>query len=259
MNDCFVADIGDFAKYGLLRALCSPNMSDDQSPLSLGVVWYRTPNPGNVPCIGNTDKVTRKYLVPSAHNLERFADCDPHVYSGLQEINSGLLSLEAVRQLELLPKSTVFVEDLLTVQQRAAYIGMALGAVGPCDVVFLDPDNGIIDTSACLSQRSVEHCYLDEIQQFIALGKSLVIYQHFDRNTLAEDAIADRLVGLAGLVSDRRPFALRWRRVQGRAFLVLPTAKHDALLRQRARTMLAGSWGRKHCGVSQPHFTSVEL
>ena len=251
MNDCFVADIGDFAKYGLLRALCSPNTSDGQSFLSLGVVWYRTPNQSRVPCVGNTDKVTRKYLVPSAHNLERFAACDPHVYSRLQGINSGPLSVEAVREQEVLPQGTVFVEDVVTVRHRAVYLGTALTAMAPCEVVFLDPDNGIIDTFAYLSDRSVEHCYLDEIQQFGTLGKSLVVYQHFDRNSRAEDAIADRLDDLVGLAPDRRPFALRWHRVQGRAFLVFPSTQHDALLRQRAKTMLAGPW--------EQHFTSVGL
>ena len=259
MNDSFVADIGDFAKYGLLRALCSPNPPDGQPSLSIGVVWYRTPNHSSVPCGGNTEKVTRKYLVPSTHNLEHFAACDPHVYSGLQIINSGPLSLEAVRRQGVLPKGTVFVEDVLTVRHRAGYLGTALTTVDPCDIVFLDPDNGIIDTSPYLSRRSVEHCYLDEIQQFITLGKSLVVYQHFDHNSLAEESIADRFKDLLGLAPHRRPFALRWRRVQGRAFLVLPSTQHNALLRQRANAMLAGPWGRKYVGLTQPHFTSIGL
>lgn len=37
MQDRYVGDIGDFGKYGLLRALCAHD-------LSLGVVWYLVPD-----------------------------------------------------------------------------------------------------------------------------------------------------------------------------------------------------------------------
>ena len=39
MQDCYVGDAGDFGKYGLLRALCSPR-EDDLKTLSLGIIWY---------------------------------------------------------------------------------------------------------------------------------------------------------------------------------------------------------------------------
>ena len=39
MQDCYVGDIGDFGKYGLLRSLCG---GDDYGPaLRLGVLWYK--------------------------------------------------------------------------------------------------------------------------------------------------------------------------------------------------------------------------
>ncbi len=42
MQDRYTADIGDFGKYGLLRALCSP--VDDGSNAWLGLVWYLVPD-----------------------------------------------------------------------------------------------------------------------------------------------------------------------------------------------------------------------
>ena len=37
MQDRYVGDVGDFGKYGLLRALCGGD-------LTLGVVWYLYPD-----------------------------------------------------------------------------------------------------------------------------------------------------------------------------------------------------------------------
>lgn len=258
MNDCFVADVGDFGKYGLLRALCAPNPPNGQPALSLGVVWYRTPSQGNAPCIGNTFKVTRQYLIPSPHNVDRFAACDPGLYAILQNINKGVLSLEAVRKEAILPQGTVFVEDIVTAPRRATYLGIAFTAVSPCNVVFLDPDNGIMDASVNLSNRSVEHCYLDEIQQLVRLGKSLVVYHHFD-HTDRNNTLRKWLDNLRELDKGRSPFALSWHRVQARDFLVLPSPQHDALLRQRAKTMLQGPWGRKCKGLLSPNFSAVDL
>src|SRR5438552_3604612 len=39
MQDGFVADVGDFGKYGLLRALCNLEGSSHDARLHLGVVW----------------------------------------------------------------------------------------------------------------------------------------------------------------------------------------------------------------------------
>lgn len=250
MNDCFVADVGDFGKYGLLRALCDPNPPDGQPALSLGVVWHRTPSQGNAPCIGNTSKVTRQYLIPSPDNVDRFAACDPGLYILLQSINKGVLSLEAVRKEGVLPQRTVFVEDIVTAPRRATYLGIAFTAVSPCDVVFLDPDNGIMDASVNLSGRSVRHCYLDEIRQVVRLGKSLVVYHHSGR-TNRNAALRKWLDSLKQLDKDRSPFALSWHRVQARDFLILPNRQHGTVLRQRARDMLKGPWGR--------NFTAVDL
>ncbi len=45
MQDRYVGDVGDFGKYGLLRALSGPFKSE--AVLSLGMVWYLVPDQGN--------------------------------------------------------------------------------------------------------------------------------------------------------------------------------------------------------------------
>ena len=43
MQDRYVADVGDFGKYGLLRNLIAQENPRTLAP-TLGIVWYRVPN-----------------------------------------------------------------------------------------------------------------------------------------------------------------------------------------------------------------------
>jgi len=61
MQNRYTADIGDFGKYGLLRALCST--VDDGSKLRLGVVWYLVPDESH-----NADGKFIQYLDHSTKN-----------------------------------------------------------------------------------------------------------------------------------------------------------------------------------------------
>ena len=71
MQDRFVGDIGDFGKYGLLRALMGIQPGADPQ-LSLGVVWYLNSRK-------NTD-----YLSKGAS----FENCDPELFASLTKIIS---------------------------------------------------------------------------------------------------------------------------------------------------------------------------
>ena len=71
MQDRYAGDIGDFGKYGLLRALCG---ADEHGPaLELGVLWYRVPNEDH-----KTDGRIIDYLDPPtsgcAHATSRYSD-----------------------------------------------------------------------------------------------------------------------------------------------------------------------------------------
>ena len=74
VQDRYVGDVGDFGKYGLLKALCGAD-------LSLGVVWYLYPDEED-----NGDGGHVGYLRPTPQNLRRFRDCDPDLYDDLGEL-----------------------------------------------------------------------------------------------------------------------------------------------------------------------------
>ena len=77
MQNRYVGDVGDFGKYGLLRALCRPSGAENR-PLRLGVVWYLTTDETH-----NNDGRHIGYLEPTPKNLRDFRACDPDLYDTL--------------------------------------------------------------------------------------------------------------------------------------------------------------------------------
>ncbi len=103
MQDRYTGDIGDFGKYGLLKAMCGDN-------LSLGVAWYLFPDEE-----GSGDGSHTGYLNPTPTNMYRFRDCDPPLYVTLGEIiRSGERRVASIRERAVLPPGTVFYEEPLS-------------------------------------------------------------------------------------------------------------------------------------------------
>ena len=71
MQDRYVGDVGDFGKYGLLRALC-------REGLRLGIVWYLNPEEE-----GNENGRHVRYL---QKDTLRLRGCDPELYDRLQDL-----------------------------------------------------------------------------------------------------------------------------------------------------------------------------
>ena len=103
-----MGDVGDFGKYGLLRALCMPT-DDRGAALRLGVVWYLTSDETH-----NNDGRHIGYLQPTSKNLQTFRACDPGLYDALADIVGGdARNVSAIRQQRVLPDDTVYYERLL--------------------------------------------------------------------------------------------------------------------------------------------------
>lgn len=87
------------------------------------------------------------------------------------------------REWELVPGATYF-EAFLTDDRtaRVAYIHGAQQALAHCDVVFVDPDNGIeVPSTKFGAAGSSKYVFWRELQAIYAAGQSVLIYQHFPR------------------------------------------------------------------------------
>jgi hypothetical protein len=214
MKDQYFGDVNDFRKYGLLRAL------ERASHLALGVCWFLTPDDGGA------DGQLRRYLsAPS-----RWRHHDPALYDKLQRLARADIqpSVSLAREWDLIPEATYFgglVPD--NRPGRLAYIGEARRALGHCDLVFVDPDNGIEVPSTSFGARgSSKYVYWSELQALYAQGHSLLIYQHYPRVVrerfvpFLTDRLVERLPG-STVVAFSTPYVV---------FLLAHQPRHSAAL-----------------------------
>lgn len=170
MQDRYTGDIGDFGKLGLLRQL------SNRTGLSIGVNWYLVPDE-----VHNGDGRHIGYLQNAG-----FRSCDEALWRTLgQIVSSGRRKVAALEEAGILP--AVFYSDVLdfsntTKQERASirreWHTMASERLRKCDVVFTDPDNGLIVPSAEGTIKSNKFVLPFELAGYFQAGSSVVYYQH---------------------------------------------------------------------------------
>ena len=252
VQDRFVGDIGDFGKYGLLRALTGIWDWEREEPLpererlSLGVVWYvpdeqtiqRTPK-------GHGQKVD--YLFnPLEKDL--YQNCDPYLFDCLKDIVCGERNLQSIEGNQILgeEESVSFHNDRIPRDptQRQKWLGKALDSIGERSVMFLDPDIGLVPPSA---KNSTKHALSQEVSGFAGNNRSVIIYQSFARKSLGNQ-MGDWKERLGSTLTSQREYKVL--KFKSRAFIILPAAEHAKLIDERLERMLDGPW--------KQHFTPYE-
>ena len=258
MQNRYTADMGDFGKYGLLRALCSP--VDDGSKLWLGVVWYLVPDESH-----NADGKFTRYLESSTKNDHQFRRCDPELYDALADIihkkDRNVLNIQKGSNL---PPGTVFYENPLTfddipanspgarrnrIAYRNGWVQGALSATKDCHIIFVDPDNGLEAGIKRHMKRGPKYVFFDELEPYCKRGQALIIYHHTSRRGTAEEQVRERLAQIEERLNSGGTFALLYHRGSSRAFFVVPSEKHKILLTGKAEQFMQGPWSQ--------HFTMV--
>ncbi len=253
MQDRYVGDVGDFGKYGMLKALCG----DD---LSLGMVWYLYPDEED-----NGDGSHVAYLEPTPQNLRRFRDCDPALYDSLGGIvRDGERRVTSIRKRGVLHEGTAFYDAPLSFRgmpaigpaakrdrlgHRNAWVQGALEATRGCDVVFADPDNGLATAAVRPHHiRSPKYAFFDELEPYLDRGQSLVVYHHLHFGAPTEAQVRERLVQIGERLG--LAFALRYRPGSARAFFVVPSEGHREVLTERAQRLAQHPcWGQHFAPV----------
>lgn len=181
MQDRYAGDIGDYIKFGLLKALL-------QEDFRLGVNWYRTDPPDSE--IDRTTGLFRqqdgKFRIPTGCEV-----CDPPLARALQSISDldgparSIAALEAAALLD--PARVVYYHEPICRTDRGRWHQDAIKALEGCDLVFLDPDNGLIPPSVGPgSARSVKYVLDHELLAYLSDKRSVVLYQHRPRRKQPE-------------------------------------------------------------------------
>lgn len=249
MQDRYTGDVGDYGKYGLLRRLCGDNVDS----LRLGVIWYRTDDAIVAADPGNDGKHIG-YLRPA--NESTYRPCDPSLYDRLQEIvarndrhvcaieESGLLGAEAAFYRDYVPGPRTDARGEARATPRRRWAEQSRRATAECDLVFLDPDNGLETKSTPITRaKAPKYVYLEEVQRLYERGQSVVIYHHLARNGSHTQQVAGWRERLIERIEPDDTFALRFSRGTPRAYFVLATSAHAGVLGDRVVALVDSPWG----------------
>ena len=273
MQDKFVGDIGDFANNGLLRHLCGKRELASQDPnspagkLKLGIVWYI-----NTKETANRDGRYTSYLYYTPQNQERFRKCDPFLYDGLSElVSKDKRTVAALEDSDLLPDGTkyyrepmVMADKQLSAVVRKNWLNGAIRNMAGVDLVFLNPDIGVaserehirIQANGNLSS-SVQHAYIQELKLFLEFGKSLVVYQHLNRDP---GGAASLLRSLSDRIRNSLESpnlyirAVRFKSFSSRLYLLIANPRQAAHLDFLERRLGYFERGRLWCTAEDPLF-----
>ena len=229
MQDRYAGDVGDYGKFAMLRAM-------EAQGLKLGINWYRTKTAAYE--IHNDGK----YRIP-----EKFETCDPQLSAALNTVFDSVdnRSVQKLEQTNLL-QCEHYISELVpqNIADRLDWHHRALGVFQDCDLVFLDPDNGLNVKSVKLgSQKSVKYVWIDEIIDCVAAGKSVIFYNHRPRKK-ADIYFSEHS---ARLVEIGKPvYALTFPRRSIRDYFIIPASpEHEAMLLAALHNLEDGPFGKK--------------
>jgi hypothetical protein len=181
MRHNFVNDIGDYATYALLRALCAADET-----IRLGVIWYLTEH-----AEANGDGRKRAHL-----SQDGWDQLDPGLLAAMRDIEAAsegpdTLNLSLIERSGILPATTTYFAEAMPATStparqrpagRAAWFERARRAVATCDLVLLDPDNGLAVRSVPpTSPLAGKYATAAEITSLLGTGAAVVLYQHGNR------------------------------------------------------------------------------
>jgi hypothetical protein len=208
MQDRYAGDAGDWSKLGLLRAL---------GGTPTGIVWYRVADESH-----NDDGKHRAWMDQPA----RYRPQDPALFDALLPLREGE---RTVRRLAALgAPGWVSVEDLVPtdVTARTDWVRRAVAAVAGCEVVCLDPDNGLFPPSVRRGSRvAPKFAGDDEVAAFAAVAPVVVVYQHLHRRGTAADQAAAFAARLRA-ANAREIAVVRYRRGTSRLYGVAHPPGH---------------------------------
>ena len=236
MQDRYAGDIGDYGKIALLREMHAKG-------LSIGINWYLVETLENEKNVDGTYKQKDgKYLIP-----EKLKDCDKELACELTKIaksvNSSVSTLEHAGFIE----GAIYFNEPVPIADRSGWHNRALHALKGTNLVFVDPDNGMLVKSVGkTSARSVKYVFYEEVQDYIARGQSVVIYNH--RSRKPKDVyfweICSRLQEITG-VPESEILKITFPKCSVRDYLAVPaSAEHREKIESAFLSMEQGVWGK---------------
>lgn len=245
MQDRYAGDIGDFGKIGLLKYLIDEGFY-------VGVNWYKT-EPPKSEMNKNGDFIHED----GKHKIKPvYFPCDPMLAEKLFYISQDKnRSITMIQDAALLNEMKVEYYDVpISVGQRSDWHELALQKLKKCDMVFLDPDNGLLVKSAGKkSAKSVKYAFEEELDDYLRAGKSVVLYSHRQRKP-AEQYFAEILSRFESreAFKEKNVYAITFPKGTIRDyFLIAANRDHAFRILKAINKMEQSLWGKlKLCRIS---------
>ena len=209
MQDRYAGDVGDFVKYGLLREI--------RGTKRLGVAWYLHPNAGPAGDGRHTDYLENPY---------EWRHLDIELFDALRRVIGKGRSVANIQRSGILgdaafadrPLSVAKIKVSEREEWRRAWFELTRRQLADCDLVFADPDNGLVADARFRPTRR-ENAKRIPLAEAMALaeGRTAVIYHHNSRRPGGH--VAEIQCWKDHLPPDT--MAYYWRRVSNRTFFVV--------------------------------------
>ncbi|AGA67861.1 hypothetical protein Desdi_0313 [Desulfitobacterium dichloroeliminans LMG P-21439] len=237
MQNRYVGDLGDFGKYALLRRIT-------KTGLTLGVNWYLAPDENH-----NSDGKHISYLKDKSYR-----NYDEELYDFLKYVvDNGKRNVLSVQESIILPRNTAYYDSILDLtneldplkrrMRRLLWHNAALNKLNDCEIVFLDPDNGLQVKSVSLTERKGnKYIGLDELKDYYKLGKSIIFYNHRERKQEEEYLDKFRKLQHDPGLTGAKWFALKFvgGTIRDYIFVLRPT--HFYLVEEQCKALLNTAW-----------------
>lgn len=241
MQDRYVGDVGDFGKIGMLRHIASTG-------LKIGVNWYLTFKPEEYT---KDDGKHIGYL-----NNKLFIGCDDELLESLCTIVNGKRSVDFLERAGLIPDAKYYREILRPGShpnfKRELWYNNSLKQLSDSDIIFCDPDNGLIVKSVSpTSSKSDKYVMPHELITYYLSGKSLIFYNHRCRE--AEQVYLQRFTPLKQNynLSDAQWKGLKFIRGTTRDYIFILHPYHFDKVTFALENMMQSNW--------QKHFSILDL
>ena len=243
MQDRYAGEVGDFGKFGLLKAVRA-------SEMRVGINWYKVLPPSfEIREHGVYKNNDGKHKISRQDEL-----CDPELADALNSIfvKGTQRSVELLERAALVDDAVYFNKPI-PVKDRLKWHKEALNVLRGCDVVFMDPDNGLLPEKTDRSgKKSVKYVFDEEIHDYLAGGQSVICYQHRKRIPPA-DYFAEMEQRLRAIGADYGTLVVTFRRGTVRDyFLIAATEAHKFKMEEAINTMNLSAWGKRNFFHMQP-------
>ena len=138
---------------------------------------------------------------------------------------------------------------------RLSWLNSACGAVKDCNVIMLDPDNGLeIKTYPNLNQsKSGKYAYYSEVKKLFSDKAICVIYHHLNRTGSHQSQIQNRADELKQRVASKGSvFCIRFAPYSPRAYLILSKAREAKDIRANLEIFM-----NSPCGIGWDSYYEV--